>query len=37
MLVLKKCGEIKISADPQICFYKFVVELDAAGNEIAVG
>src|ERR1700680_1708152 len=36
LLVLKKCGHIKIPAHPQICLYKFVVQLHAAGYEIAI-
>src|SRR6202035_2200191 len=36
LLVLKKCGHIKISAHPQICLYKFVVQLHAPRHEIAV-
>src|SRR5258708_10131143 len=36
LLVLKKCGDIKISGHPQIGLYKFVVQLYAARYEISV-
>src|SRR5882672_9115956 len=36
LLVLKKCGDIKISGHPQICFYEFVVEFHAAGDKVAI-
>src|SRR6267378_8007263 len=36
LLVLKKCGDIKISGHPQICFYEFVVEFHAAGDKVSI-
>src|SRR6266436_5353175 len=36
LLVLKKCGDIKISGHPQICFYEFVVQFHAAGDKVAI-
>src|SRR3981189_2141651 len=36
LFVLKKCGDIKISGHPQICFYEFVVEFHAAGDKVAI-
>src|SRR5258708_1712458 len=36
LLVLEQSGHIKVSADPQICLHKFVMQLHAARYEIAV-